>query len=62
MAITRTVELGDGVIPVIGDANSLNYVLHLKLGEELVLTTHDRTSPPSDCRLLSPIAFFKASW
>ena len=27
----------DGTIPVIGAANSMTYVLHLKLGEELVL-------------------------
>jgi len=27
----------DGAIPVIGDANSLTYVLHLKLGDEMVL-------------------------
>jgi putative ABC transport system permease protein len=27
----------DGAIPVIADANSLNYVLHLKLGDDLVL-------------------------
>jgi putative ABC transport system permease protein len=30
-------EFPDGAIPVIGDANSLTYVLHLKLGEDLVL-------------------------
>jgi ABC-type antimicrobial peptide transport system permease subunit len=29
--------LPDGAIPVIADANSLNYVLHRKLGEEIVL-------------------------
>jgi len=33
-------ELGPGVVPVIADANSINYVLHLKLGEELVLNTN----------------------
>jgi ABC-type antimicrobial peptide transport system permease subunit len=27
----------DGAIPVIGDANSLNYVLHLKVGEDFVM-------------------------
>ena len=27
----------DGVIPAIADANSMEYVLHLKLGEEFVL-------------------------
>ncbi|HSE98429.1 MAG TPA: FtsX-like permease family protein, partial [Blastocatellia bacterium] len=32
-------EEGDGAIPVIADANSLTYVLHLGLGDEFVLTT-----------------------
>jgi ABC-type lipoprotein release transport system permease subunit len=32
-------EEGDGAIPVIADANSMTYVLHLGLGEEFVLTT-----------------------
>jgi len=30
-------EFNDGAVPVIGDANSLAYVLHLKLGEDVVL-------------------------
>ncbi len=30
-------EFPDGAVPVIGDANSLNYVLHLKVGEDFVL-------------------------
>lgn len=30
-------DLPDGAIPVVADANSLNYVLHRKLGEEIVL-------------------------
>jgi putative ABC transport system permease protein len=29
-------EFADGAVPVIGDANSLNYVLHLKVGEDFV--------------------------
>ena len=33
-------ELEPGVVPVIADANSINYVLHLKLGAELVLNTN----------------------
>ncbi|HET6852586.1 MAG TPA: ABC transporter permease [Pyrinomonadaceae bacterium] len=33
----------NGAIPVIGDANSLTYVLHLKVGDELVI---DHTSGP----------------
>lgn len=30
-------EFPDGAVPIIADANSLTYVLHLKLGEDLVL-------------------------
>ena len=30
-------QFPDGAIPVIGDANSLTYVLHLKVGDELVI-------------------------
>ena len=30
-------EFPDGAIPVIGDANSLNYVLHLKVGDDFVM-------------------------
>ncbi len=33
----------DGTIPVIGDANSMTYVLHRKLGEEILITEGDRT-------------------
>jgi hypothetical protein len=35
LLLTR--EESNGAIPVIGDANSMTYVLHLKLGEELLL-------------------------
>ena len=34
-------ELGNGVVPVIADANSLTYVLHLGLGDEFVLNRSD---------------------
>jgi hypothetical protein len=30
-------EQSDGAVPVIGDANSMTYVLHLKLGEEFLM-------------------------
>ena len=30
-------EFPDGAVPVIGDANSLNYVLHLKVGDDFVM-------------------------
>ena len=36
-------KFDNGAIPVIGDANSLAYVLHLKVGEELVM---DHTTGP----------------
>jgi ABC-type lipoprotein release transport system permease subunit len=35
-------QFPDGAVPVIADANSLNYVLHLKLGEDLVIQDRDR--------------------
>ena len=35
-------SFADGAIPFIADANSATYVLHLKLGEELVLPTGER--------------------
>lgn len=34
-------ELDQGVVPVIADANSMTYVLHKKLGDELVLTRNE---------------------
>ena len=33
-------EFEPGVVPVVADANSINYVLHLKLGEDLFLSTN----------------------
>jgi ABC-type antimicrobial peptide transport system permease subunit len=36
-------QLPNNVVPVIGDANSLTYVLHLKIGDELVI---DHTGGP----------------
>jgi ABC-type antimicrobial peptide transport system permease subunit len=35
-------ELPDGVVPVIADANSLTYVLHLKLGDEIPIQNGDK--------------------
>jgi len=37
-------ETRDQPIPVIADANSLTYVLHLKVGEEMVLSSGDGTA------------------
>ena len=45
-------EFPDGAIPVITDANSMTYVLHMKLGEDLVLpgsTDASHTSSPRRC-------------
>ena len=36
-------EFPDGAVPVIGDANSLTYVLHVKVGQDWV--AHEGTSP-----------------
>ena len=36
-------ELADGAVPVIGDANSMAYVLHLGLGEDFVLPREGET-------------------
>ncbi|HYY57187.1 MAG TPA: ABC transporter permease, partial [Pyrinomonadaceae bacterium] len=38
-------EAEDGAIPVIGDANSLSYVLHLKVGDLFVLDLGDGKNP-----------------
>lgn len=45
-------ETRDGVIPVIGDANSLNYIMHLKLGDELVI---DHGSIPLRLRIVGAL-------
>jgi putative ABC transport system permease protein len=37
-----TKDLGDGVVPVIADANSLTYVLHKSLGDDIVVTPGGR--------------------
>jgi ABC-type antimicrobial peptide transport system permease subunit len=46
-------QLPGGAIPVIADANSLAYVLHLKLGEDLVLQRGDR---PVRLRVVAALA------
>jgi len=43
----------DGAIPVIGDANSLTYVLHLKPGDELVM---DNNGTPLRLRVVAALA------
>ena len=53
-------EFPDGAIPVITDANSLTYVLHLKIGEDLVV---DHSPQPLRLRIVGALltASFKAS-
>lgn len=46
-------ELDGGVVPVIADANSMTYVLHLKVGDEFVLT---RNEGPVRLRLVAALA------
>jgi len=46
-------QFENGVVPVIGDANSLTYVLHLKLGDELVI---DHPSGPLRLRIVGALA------
>jgi putative ABC transport system permease protein len=45
-------EFPDGAIPVIGDANSLNYVLHLKVGQDFIL---DQGSSPVKLRVVAAL-------
>ena len=45
--------LPDGVVPVAADANSMTYVLHKKLGDEIVLTDGDR---PIRLRLVAALS------
>jgi putative ABC transport system permease protein len=47
-------NLGEGVIPVAGDANSLTYVLHLKLGDELTINASD--GAPVKLRVIAALA------
>jgi ABC-type antimicrobial peptide transport system permease subunit len=46
-------EFADGAVPIIADANSMTYVLHLKLGEDLVL---QRGEHPIRLRLVGALA------
>jgi len=46
-------QLEDGAIPVIGDANSLTYVLHLKVGDELVV---DHANGPLRLRVVAALS------
>lgn len=46
-------ELENGVVPVIGDANSLIYVLHLKVGDELVV---DHANGPLRLRVVAALS------
>ena len=46
-------EFADGAVPVIADANSMTYVLHLKLGEDFIL---NRADGPVRLRLVGSLA------
>ena len=46
-------QFPDGAVPVIGDANSLTYVLHLKVGDELVV---DHTNGPLKLRVVAALS------
>ena len=45
--------LDDGAVPVIGDANSLTYVLHLKVGDEM---TVDHANGPLKLRIVAALS------
>ncbi len=47
-------RLGDGVTPVVADANSLTYVLHLKLGDEITINASDGS--PVKLRVVAALA------
>jgi ABC-type lipoprotein release transport system permease subunit len=47
-------DLPDGAIPVVADANSLSYVLHRKLGEEIVL--NETTEHPVRLRFVAALS------
>jgi ABC-type antimicrobial peptide transport system permease subunit len=46
-------QLEDGAVPVIGDANSLTYVLHLKVGDVM---TVDHTNGPLKLRIVGALS------
>jgi ABC-type antimicrobial peptide transport system permease subunit len=47
-------NLGEGVVPIAADANSLTYVLHLKLGDELTVNAGDGS--PVRLRVVAALA------
>lgn len=47
-------QLGDGAAPVIADANSLTYVLHLKLGDEITINASN--GAPIKLRVVAALA------
>ena len=46
-------QLEDGAVPVIGDANSLTYVLHLKVGDEMTI---DAANGPLKLRIVAALS------
>jgi hypothetical protein len=47
---------GDGVVPVVADANSMTYVLHKTLGEDIVLKSLNSSGRPVRLRLVAALA------
>jgi ABC-type antimicrobial peptide transport system permease subunit len=47
-------QLGEGVAPVIADANSMTYVLHAKLGDEITINASDGS--PVKLRIVAALA------
>jgi ABC-type antimicrobial peptide transport system permease subunit len=49
-------EAADGAIPVIADANSMTYVLHLKLGDEFILNQSGGSTAPVRLRIVGALS------
>jgi ABC-type lipoprotein release transport system permease subunit len=49
-------EAADGAIPVIADANSMTYVLHLKLGDEFILNQSGGSTAPARLRIVGALS------
>jgi putative ABC transport system permease protein len=47
---------GDGIVPVVADANSMTYVLHKTLGEDIILNTLNSSGRPVRLRLVAALA------
>ncbi len=54
LLLNRGGDSGDGVVPVIADANSMTYVLHRKLGDEMTLD--QGSGPPLRLRFVAALS------